>query len=303
MTSYSPGPARWSPEPMYTADFAKNPHATHERWRSRYGSVVPVELAPGVPATLILGYRTALRILNDPDRFPADPRIWQQAIDPGCPVLPMMQWRPNALRSSGAEHARYRRENVAALGSVDLYGMRAVVEHIATPLISAFCRGDGYQVPVGVDLLTQYVYPLVYSVLASVLGFDDDTNQRVGAAMATMFNSGPDADVGASMLVEALDEHIDRKRAQPGADITSRLIGAGRLSTEELIHQLVTLHGAGTEPQVHLIANTVLLMMTDRRFAGDLVSGSLSTRDALDEVLFTNPPLANFCISYPLNRS
>ncbi|WP_369690729.1 hypothetical protein [Nocardia crassostreae] len=61
----------------------------------------------------------------------------------------------------------------------------------------------------------------------------------------------------------------------------------------------MTLHGGGSEPQVHLISNTLLLMMTDERFAGDLLGGSLSTRDALDEVLFSNPPLANYCVTYP----
>ena len=40
-------------------------------------------------------------------------------------------------------------------------------------------------------------------------------------------------------------------------------------------------------------------MLTDERFAGNLLGGSLSTRDALDEVLYTDPPMANFCMTYP----
>lgn len=38
------------------------------------------------------------------------------------------------------------------------------------------------------------------------------------------------------------------------------------LSDEEIIHQLVTLYGAGIEPVTNLIANTLWLMLTDSRF-------------------------------------
>ncbi|GAB4587036.1 cytochrome P450 family protein [Nocardia sp. IFM 10818] len=288
---------------MYTPEFAEDPHAAYAALRNRYGSLAPVDLAPGVPATLVLGYATAVRILNDPEHFPADPRLWQPTVPAGCPILPMMEWRPNALRSSGYEHDRYRVANVAALGTVDLHGMHTVVEQIAVPLINAFCSGaEGDSRPGAMgsaDLLSQYIYPLVYRVLDYVLGFDADTSAQVGAGMAAIFDASGDADIGNKMLAEALDEHVRRKRAYPGPDVTSELIKNSNLSTEELIHQLVTLHGGGSEPQVHLISNTLLLMMTDHRFAGDLLGGSLSTRDALDEVLFANPPLANYCVTYP----
>jgi len=95
--------------PMYTPEFAADPHGTYAEMRRRHGSLVPVLLHPDVPATLVIGYHTALKILHDQDRFPADPRRWEaDGIEQSCPVKPMMEWRPNALRSSGVEHARYR---------------------------------------------------------------------------------------------------------------------------------------------------------------------------------------------------
>ncbi|MEU8900347.1 cytochrome P450 [Nocardia sp. NPDC048505] len=289
---------------MYSPEFAVDPHAAYAGLRARYGPLAPVELAPGVAATLVLSYQTAVHILNDPDRFPADPRQWQTGVPAGCPILPMMEWRPNAERSTGPEHARYRAANVAAIGTVNLSGMHTVVEEFAAPLINTFCSGPAEEsaarTPMAAaDLLSQYIYPLVYSVLDHILGFDADTSARVGAGMAAIFDAAGDANIGNELLHEALGEHITRKRAKPGRDMTSHLITATDLGTEELIHQLVTLHGSGSEPQVHLISNTLLLMMTDPRFAGDLLGGSLSTRDALDEVLFTNPPLANYAVTYP----
>ncbi len=43
----------------------------------------------------------------------------------------------------------------------------------------------------------------------------------------------------------------------------------------------------------------MLLILTDDRFGESVLGGTLSTRDALDEVLFNDPPLANFLTTYP----
>jgi cytochrome P450 len=133
--------------------------------RERHGSLVPVDLAPGVPATLVIGYYTAVRIFNDPDHFPADPRSWQQNVPTDCPVLPMMQWRPNALRNAGAEHARYRHTNTAGLGKVDQYSLHDTVAQIAVPLINSFGATRS------ADLCRQYAFPLAFAVRNVWSGF------------------------------------------------------------------------------------------------------------------------------------
>ncbi|MFI6772327.1 cytochrome P450 [Nocardia sp. NPDC050412] len=278
---------------LYSEEYAADPHRAYREMRSQYGSLVPIDLSPGVPATLVIGYHTAVRILNDPDHFPADPRTWQRDIPGECPVLPMLEWRPNALRSAGNEHLRYRQANAVSLAEVDLHALHAVVEHAAIPLINAFC-GDG-----AADLISQYAFPLTFQVLNDLLGCPPEIGQQVATGMAAIFE-GVNADKGNAMLTDALFELVTLKRSVPGDDITSRLIAHPTvLSDEEMIHQLVTIYGAGIEPQQNLITNTLLLMMTDDRFAGNVHGGSLSTRDALDEVLFTDPPMANYCVSYP----
>ncbi|MBU3066143.1 cytochrome P450 [Nocardia sp. NEAU-G5] len=277
---------------LYSPEFAADPHASYRRMRETYGPLVPVELAPGVPATLVIGYRAAVRILHDPDHFPADARRWQQSIPDECPVKPLMEWRPNAIRSAGAEHARYRRANVAAIEAVDLHGLHAIVEDVAIGLINGFCR-DG-----SADLLGQYATPLAFQVINTMLGCTPDIGQRVAMGIMAMFE-GNDAAAGNAMLLEALSELVASKHRAPGPDITSRLIQhpAG-LSDHEVIEQLVPLFGAGVEPTLNLIANTLLAALDEQGFL-DVVGGSLPTRDALDQVLFTDPPIANFCMSYP----
>src|SRR5690606_25867707 len=280
--------------PLFTDQFASDPPAAYAQMRAQFGPLVPVWLAPGVPATLVIGYWTALKILNDPEHFPADASTWQRDVPQGCPVLPMMQKRPNALRSSGIEHARYRAANVAALERVDLNALHDVVERSAVRLIDGF-GGAGRA-----DLLGDYAVPLVFEVIGELIGCDPDISERTAAGLATMFDTTTDAVSGNRSAVEALGELVARKRVQPGSDITSWLIAhpAG-LDDAELVHQLFTLYAAASEPLTNLIVNTVSLIMSRPDFGGRVVAGEVSTRDALTHVLFRDPPLANFCMSYP----
>ncbi|MGW1053503.1 cytochrome P450 [Streptomyces sp. NPDC002521] len=278
---------------MYTPEFAADPYAAYAQMREWYGSLAPVYLDPDVPATLVIGYHTAVRILHDPERFPADPRVWQQTVPAHCPLLPMVEHRPNALRSVGTTHARYRGANVDALGRVRQHTLHTTVQQLAVPLINQICVAGR------ADLLTQYAHPLVFQVLNAILGCPPEIGQRVAAGMAAVFE-GVNAEEGNTMLAEALTELIGLKRRHPGTDITTALLmHQARLDSTELMHQLVTLYGAGIEPLSNLIANTLRLILSDARYSADILRGSLSVRDALDELLFVDPPAANYCLSYP----
>ncbi|WP_420873731.1 cytochrome P450 [Nocardia huaxiensis] len=281
--------------PLYTAEFAADPHGAYREMRRRYGSLVPVELAPGVPATLVIGYHDAVRILNDPEHFPADPRLWQDSIPDDSPIKPMLQWYPNVLRNAGETHRRYRGANVAAVEGVDLHGLHAIVEREALPLINAFCEAGE------AELISQYAMPLVFAGLNDMLGCPPDIGARVAAGMAALFDSvDENAALGMQMLSEALLELIALKRAEPGDDMVTRLLQHdAALDDTEMLYNIISIYGAGLEPQQNLIINTLRLILTDDRFAGDVLGGSLSTRDALDEVLFNDPPMANFSVSYP----
>ncbi len=279
---------------LYTKEFAADPHRVYRELRARYGSLAPVEIAPGVPATLVLTYDTAKRIMHDPEHFPADPRTWQEHVPLDCPVRPMLQWRPNALRNTGAAHARLRSANIFAINGIDLHAVQSLVEKIAVPLINSFCAAGH------ADLLAQFVHPLVFETLNTLVGCSPDIGARVAQGMAAVFDTSADAEEGNVILESALYEQTRRRIAEPGNDITTRMIAhSAELTEEEVIHQLVVIYGAGIEPTVNLILNTLRLMLTDDRFGGGMVSGSLSTMDALEELLFTDPPLANFCFSYP----
>lgn len=278
------------PVPLYTQEFADDPQRFYAWMREKYGPLVPVELAPGILATLVIGYHTAVVINNDPDRFPADPRAWQKNVPPECPVKPMLEHRDNALRSAGQEHARYRKASVDSLDAIYLDNLHTEIEHIAIPLINSFCR-DG-----NADLISQYALPVTFAYLNQMVGCPADIGQDVATGMAMMFE-GSDAATGSALFASALARLVDLKHEQPGVDVTTRLVNhPAELNGQELVQQLVTIYGAGIEPLTNLIANTLLLMLTDDRFQGH---AALTTHDALNELLFNDPPLANFLVTYP----
>ncbi|WP_227999090.1 cytochrome P450 [Nocardia australiensis] len=282
---------------LYTPAFAIAPYAAYGRMRQDGRTLAPVELAPGIPATLVLSYHTAVRILNDPERFPADPRIWQKTIPAGHPLLPMLGWRPNPLRCAGREHAVYRDALKKALMVVDLLAVRERTIGVAAPLINSFCQTGS------AELIEHYITPLVFTVLNETVGCPPNIGERLQRAIAAMFE-GIDTETVNIEVASALFELIDLKRISPGADIASRLVHhCPGLSDEERMHQLVTIYSAGIEPVRNLVANTLRRMLTDPRYRHDNDHFTPPVRDAVEETLAHDPPLANLCNSYPRTRT
>ncbi|WP_433759563.1 cytochrome P450 [Nocardia sp. CA-135398] len=281
--------------------FIRDPHAALEQLRGEYGTLAPIYLAPGIPATLVLGYRTAVQILFDPDHFPADPRLWEATVAADCPLRPMLAWRPAARFTDGPEHAEYRNVSRAAIDPVDLYAMHATVEDLATALVNTWIETGR------ADLASHYALPLTFAVLNNLIGCPADIGKRVTAGMAARFNATASSEQGMNELTDALSELVQLKRDQPGDDMTTRLINhpiklrdeITKLRDDEIVAQLASFYGAGIEATRNLIVNALHLMLTDDAFGGSVLGGNLSPRDAVDWVLFNNPPMANFCITYP----
>ncbi|WP_063129531.1 cytochrome P450 [Nocardia fusca] len=275
-----------------TSSFAADPHRAYADMR-RHGPLVPIELSPGVPATLVIGYQVAMQILNDESHFPADPRRWEKNAPADSPMLPMLGYRQNALRTAGLEHERYRRTIIAALDTVDMHRVHGAVARAADALINDFCeRGTA-------DLRTDYAYPLTFRVLSELMGFPEDAAAEAYHGMAAMLE-GVGAEEGQQRFVEALIGVVEQKRAEPGDDLTSELLKhPDGLDAMEMVNQAALLFSMGTEPTCNLILNALLLLMTDEQYGGEVLSGAMATRDAVDAVLFEDPPLANWCVSYP----
>ncbi|MDN3354747.1 cytochrome P450 [Actinomadura sp. DC4] len=279
--------------PIYGPEFAADPGRVYAELRS-HGSVAPVELSPGVPGMLVTGYDAALEVLRDPNRFPRDARRWQQGIPPDCPILPIMAYRPTCNLTDDPLRSRLRDAVTDSLDRVEPTVLREFVERSADTLIARIGpRGDA-------DLLTDYAVILPLLVFNLLCGCPADLGDRMVAAIQEVlkWENSEEANMNLGLAVLEL---MALKRENPGPDVTTWLMDhpAG-LTDEEVAHQLVMLVGAGSELAQNLIANTLRLLLSDDRFGGDLSDGSLTVEDALDEVLWVDPPLANFGVTYPV---
>ncbi|MWA00625.1 cytochrome P450 [Actinomadura sp. LD22] len=278
--------------PIYGPEFAEAPERVYARLRE-YGELAPVELAPGVPATLVIGYDAALEVLRDPATFPKDARRWQAGVPADCPVLPVMMWRENCQAADGPAHTRLRSPVVDGLNRLDPSALRENVERNADLII------DGFAADGEVELMSGYARTLPTLVMLEMFGCPPDLGERMRIGFSGIIE-GVDAEASNALLGGAIMELVALKREKPGADVTSWMLShSSELTDEEMLHQLVTLLGAGIEPEQSLIANGVRLLLSDDRFGGDLSGGSLPVEDALDEILWTDPPLANMGITYP----
>jgi cytochrome P450 len=275
--------------PMHGADFAAAPHDVYDTLREQ-GPAGPVELAPGVEATLVVGHEAALRVLQNNTLFARDSRHWaalrEGRIAADSPVLPMMMFRPNCLFTDGAEHLRLRKAVTDSLDAVDVRQLARDVRRMADFLIDRFSeRGRA-------DLLNEYGKLLPLLVFNKLFGCSADIGDRLTQSMAAIFE-GRDALRADQELTACLMELVALKRREPGDDLTTRLVQhpAG-LSDAELKDQLVMLMGAGVEPERNLIGNTVLLMLSPE-------GSGLLIEEAMEHVLWDNPPIANYATHYP----
>lgn len=284
-----PAPA---PTALYGPDFAADPGVVYDQLR-RQGPVAPVELSPGVPATLVVDYRTAREVLNNPSLYRKDSRRWQQRAPADADVVPMMSWRPNCLYADGIDHDRLRTAVTDSLGRIDTHALRRSVARHADRLISEF--GPAGQA----DLLGQYAARLPLLAIVELFGCPPQLGDELAGHVRAVFD-GVDAARRNAALSQCLQILMRIKHEKRGADVTSWLIDhPAALTSEELLHQLVVLMGAGVDPSQNWICNTVRLLRSDQRFSGDLTGGGLSIRDALHEVLLADPPMANYAIHYP----
>jgi cytochrome P450 len=284
--------------PLYGPDFAADPHRTYDQLRQHYGAVAPVELAPGVHAWLVLDYYAALEVLRSPHLYSKDPRTWRALACGEVPadssVIPMMGYRPNALFSDPPVHSRYRQAITDGLARVDPHALHGMVTRTADRLIAAFAT-LGHA-----DLLREYAAVLPVLTVNALFGQADDSGPRLVAALAKMFEGGDGAAEGDRLFTRYMRDLITAKRQRPGPDVTSWLMAhPAQLNDDEMIHQCTLLIAASAEPVQNLIGNALRLLLADDRFAGDLSGGTMSIEAALDQVLWQDPPMANYAVHYP----
>ncbi|WP_049572646.1 cytochrome P450 [Nonomuraea sp. SBT364] len=281
---------------LFGASFAARPDDAYDLLRAA-GPVAWAEIAEGVHALVVTGRRAAVDVLTDTDTYGKDSRTWealqQGRVPADSPVLALMAYRPSLLYADGERHARLRRPMDDCLRRINLHELREITRRHALRLIDAFA-GEGRA-----ELMSQYADTLPLLVFTDLLGCPPELVERMVAGCQGMINAGPEAARGAADLARCLAEIIAMKDVSPGRDCTSWMLAhPARLSHEEILHQLVVLVGAGTIPTSAWIASGLRLLLSDDHYAGDLTAGAVTVRRALEQVLWTRSPMANFSVHY-----
>ncbi|MFJ4921181.1 cytochrome P450 [Streptomyces sp. NPDC088725] len=277
-----------------------DPQAAYRALREDWGNVAKVELEPGVPAWLVMGYRELLTITRQEQIYSRDSRVWRHLYDgvvtPDSGLLPMMGWQPSVIGTDGAEHRRLRKPLDDGIARIDQRRVRRHVEHLCTGLIAEFSeRGSA-------DLVTEYATIVPMLSLASLFGLDSIESQELLDALIALFGSAPDSQIGGRHFEQILLETVRERRKAPTDDMTTVFINHPNLRNEaERLQSIVVMISAGNETVTAWISHTLRLMLTDRRFAARLHGGRLGVDDALDEALWRDPPMNNMPARYALH--
>ncbi|MDT0433742.1 MULTISPECIES: cytochrome P450 [Streptomyces] len=263
----------------------------YERLRKEHGSVAPVLLEGDVPAWLVLGYRDARRVLDNPRQFSRDARTWRDwqegRIEETSPLIPMLGWRPDCVSQDGEAHRRLRGAVNDGLLAASSRGVRRHATFFANQLIGSFSD-------VGrADLVSEYSEYLPMLVLTRILGLPAAEGRRLAESSIQVLKGGEDALVHNGRIMEILTELAERKSAEPGSDFTSALLAhpAG-LDLDEVISHLRLVLIAGYNTTSNLLARVLQLVLTDTARLSGLVSGQLNITAVMEQAMWDTPPLA-----------
>ncbi|WP_217134292.1 cytochrome P450 [Streptomyces sp. AC558_RSS880] len=279
------------PVRLYGPEAATDPAGVYERLRKEHGPVAPVLLEGEVPAWLVLGYRDARRVLDNPRQFTRDARIWRDRIDgrvdENSPLIPMLGWRPDCVSQDGEPHRRLRAAVTDALQAAAGRGIRRHATHYANKQIDAFADTGR------ADLVHDYADYLPMLVLSRLLGLPEAEGRDLVESCAQVLGGGEDAVAHDARIQEILGELVVRKRSEPGSDLATALLEhrAGLDEDEVVSHLRLVLIAAHTTTS-NLLARVLQLVLSDTSRLSGLISGRLNVSEIVEEVMWDSPPLA-----------
>lgn len=270
---------------LYGPEFFADPHRTYQQMHHDHGLVVPVETGPGENATAVIGFQHAREVLDDPLHYPTDPKPRQSH------QRAERRDRPDLAQASGTDHARLRHTVRECLERIDQHALRTTVGQFTAGLIKTFCMEGS------ADLVGEFASPLVVRTFSWMLGLPADVWDEADIAVRTLRTMGD-----ASALTPLVWSAVEAARMTPRTDVTSWLCGhPATLDDYEVVQQVLLLYTSGCLPTIDLIANALMLVMTDKEFGGDVMCGSLTLRDALEHVLAVEPPRPTLRPRFPLS--
>ncbi|MEU3822279.1 cytochrome P450 [Streptomyces sp. NPDC030392] len=276
---------------IYGPEAERDPKALYDELRRQHGPVAPVLLHGDLPAWIVLGHRENLEVMRSPSRFSRDSRVWRMfregRVAADSPLRPMVDWQPVCVFADGQEHERLRAAVTDSLEQFDRRGIRRYVIRYTNQLVDSFAeRGRA-------DLISEFAEKLPMLVMTQLLGMPEEYGPRLVDAALDLMKGSETAVSSNEFVVRTLRTLTDRKKEVPGHDLATRLIDhEARLTDDEVLEHLRLVLVAANETTVNLIGNTLRMVLTDRRFRANLTGGHMTLPDALEQVLWDEPPLS-----------
>ncbi|WP_391858156.1 cytochrome P450 [Streptomyces silvisoli] len=276
---------------LYGPEAEADPVGLYNKLRAEHGALAPVLVHGDLPAWLVLGYAENLEVMRTPSRFSRDSRRWRELqqgrVPMDSPLLPVVAWQPLCVFADGEEHERLRAAVTESMGRFDRRGIRRYVVRFANQLV------DGFAADGKAELVEQFAEHLPMLTLTQLLGMPDEYGPRLVEAARDMVKATETAIASNDYVMKTLRQLVASKRALPGNDFASWLLEhRANLGDDEAAEHLRLVLITAYETTANLIANTLLMVLTDPRFRASLAGGHMTLPDAVEQVLWDTPPFS-----------
>lgn len=286
-----------------TAPLIEDPYRTLAALREA-GPVHRITGTDGRPAWLVTRYEDVRQALADP-RLSLDKRNAAPGNYSGFSLPPALD--TNLLNMDPPDHTRVRRLVVKAFTPGRVEKMREPVRRVADELLDAI-EPDGRA-----DLLVTYAGQLPIIVICDLLGVPQRDRRDFRAWSDALITPDPARPQVAREAVGGMLHFytglVESKRAEPGDDLLSDLIrvrddeaegGDDRLTEDELTSLAFLILLAGYENTVHLIANSVLVLLDHPELLRELREDPSGLPAAFDELARYESPAPLAIRRFPL---
>lgn len=245
-------------------EFIRNPYPYYERLRT----TDPMHMTP---FGMYLASRHAeVSLVMRDKRFGKDyiartvrrygPKIMDEPV-----FRSMSHWM---LQADPPDHTRLRGLVVKAFTARRVEDMRPRIQQVVDDTIDrVIARGE-------MDLIEDFAFRLPVTIICDMLGIPEEhreafyASSREGGRLLDPVPLSPEeikkGNEGYALSAMYFQQLFELRRKNPGDDLTTQLVQAeedgSKLSTEELVANIVLLFGAGHETTVNLIGNGLLAL-------------------------------------------
>ncbi|MGW5381965.1 cytochrome P450 family protein [Nocardia sp. NPDC003963] len=272
------------------------------------GPIVPVVLPRGVRAWSVTEYTVLRELLADPLVSKDPKQHWTAFINGEIPAdWPLGTWVgvANMFTAYGPDHRRLRKLVAPAFTHRRTQIMKPRVQSITTELLDALAEH-----PAGepVDIRAAFAEPLPIRVITELMGVPQDLQPPLRVCVDELFSGTPQRDPQENYLefLRTLGELVQRRRVDPGDDLTSALIAecdedGDRLTEQELVDTLLLMISAGFETTVNLLGQAIYMLLSDPAQLTALGAGKFTWPDVIEETLRFAPPVAHLPLRYAVD--